>query len=113
MTSRAEISALTLPLGPIVQEALPTSSLPSSVPSTNRSSLPVTSPLMRMPCEIQAAARGERGSGDPTAVTGGALLGVLGWGTAALGGITGSGTPWDLGCSSFLHIRHLDRNSWI
>src|SRR5262249_12728219 len=105
MTSRAEMSAFTLPLGPTVQEALPRSSLPSSVPSTNRSSFPMISPLMRMPWVTHATARGETGKGEPTAGTGAGLT-VLDCGTAALGGITGSSAPWDLG-SSFLHIRHL------
>src|SRR5215472_17212711 len=106
ITSRAEMSAFTLPLGPTVQEALPMSSLPSSVPSTNRSSFPVISPLMRMPWVTHATARGETGKAEPTAGTEAGLT-VLDCGAAALGGITGSSAPWDLG-SSFLHIRHLE-----
>src|SRR5215471_18207112 len=106
MTSRAEMSALTLPFGPMVHEAVPRSSLPSRAPSTKRSSFPVISPLIRIPCEMHAAARGETGSGDPTAGAV-ALLGVLDWGMAAPGGMAASAGPWGF-VSSFLHIRHLD-----
>src|SRR6266851_905799 len=62
ITSRAFTSAFTVPFGPIVRLPFVRLSFPSTRPSTNRSSLPVTSPLILIPWLMQAAARGEIGS---------------------------------------------------
>src|SRR5437867_2508754 len=60
MTSRATTSAFTCPFGPTVKQLFVVRlSFPSTMPSTKRSSLPVTSPLIRIPWLIQAAARDE------------------------------------------------------
>src|SRR5450631_755937 len=81
MTSRATTSAFTVPFGPTVRLLLASVSLPSIGPSIKRSSLPVTSPLMRIPWLMQAAARAETGGAEasrlleaevPAEVSGGA-----------------------------------------
>src|SRR5258706_5717594 len=60
MTSRATTSAFTLPFGPIVRQLFVVRlSFPSTTPSTKRSSLPVTSPLIRIPWLMHAATRDE------------------------------------------------------
>src|SRR6266702_1618516 len=114
-TSRADTSAFTLPFGPMVTLALPKSNLPSKAPSINRSSLPVISPLIRIPCVMHAVARGETGSVAEATV---ALTGTLAGALTVVGcelTVLGVGA-WGAACgfaSSFLHMRHLDQNSWI
>src|SRR5258706_12339653 len=62
MTSRATTSAFTLPFGPMVRQLFVVRlSFPSTTPSTKRSSLPVTSPLILIPWLIHADARDEIG----------------------------------------------------
>src|ERR1700732_1419101 len=96
------MSAFTSPLGPTVKLPLLKFTLPSKWPSMKRSSVPVTSPLMRMPWLIQAEASQETG----TLVLGGR-------GTLPIGGepvdISGpfSGTRGRFTYSVF-HTRHLD-----
>src|SRR5262249_18572431 len=51
------MSALTVPFGPTVRLPLVSCNLPSTGPSTIKSSLPVISPLIRMPWPIEAAPR--------------------------------------------------------
>src|SRR5271154_6673859 len=58
ITSRASTSAFTTPLGPMVKVPLERFSLPSTCPSTYKSSLPVTSPLIFIPWLIEAPERG-------------------------------------------------------
>src|SRR5713101_8319433 len=106
------MSAFTFPFGPTVTLPLPKSSFPSTVPSTNRSSLPVISPLILIPWAMHAEARGETGSDDGvTAVEAGALL-ALGCGKLAAARTGAGGTPCGF-ASSFLHMIHLDGDSWI
>src|SRR5216683_835192 len=106
------MSAFTFPFGPTVTLPLPKSSFPSTVPSTNRSSLPVISPLILIPWAMHAEARGDTGSAeDNTEPEAGPLLG-LGCGTLAAEGTGAGGTPCGF-TSSFLHMRHLDGHSWI
>src|SRR5467141_4782924 len=63
ITSRASTSAFTCPFGPMVrQQFVVRLSFPSTTPSTNRSSLPVTSPLILIPWLMHAAACDEVGS---------------------------------------------------
>ncbi|OLB22149.1 MAG: hypothetical protein AUH16_00545 [Acidobacteria bacterium 13_2_20CM_57_7] len=80
------------------------------MPSTKRSSLPVTSPLIRIPWLMQAAARAE--VGRALEIEG--VLAVAGLdevaeftGVAELP-VTPSGFA-----SSFFHISHLDIENWI
>src|SRR6266704_5234247 len=62
ITSRASTSAFTCPFGPIVRQLFVVRlSFPSTTPSTKRSSLPVTSPLILIPWLMHAAARDEFG----------------------------------------------------
>ena len=74
------------------------------------------SPLILIPWVTHAVARGEMGSGADTAgVLSGALEGALfvaGCGIAAAGAFAAGGTACGF-TSSFLHIRHLDADSWI
>src|SRR5450432_657347 len=108
MTSRATTSALTIPLGPMVKLPLARLSLPSTNPSTKRSSLPVTSPLIRIPWLMEAVAPDETGA--RTGVTCGGLAGAL----PNVGALTGelglSGVPCGF-ASSFFHMKHLDRQN--
>src|SRR5260370_11028502 len=110
MTSRAFTSAFTFPFGPMVRLPFVKLSFPSTIPSTKRSSLPVTSPLILIPWLMHAAARGEVGGAPENA---GALAGALLDGNA---GLEGTGlfpeTPSGLE-SSFFHIIHLDIENWI
>ena len=76
------------------------------------------SPLILIPCEMHAAARGETGSEEDAAEEGaaeedvaGELLG-LGCGKLAAAGAGACGAPCGF-TSSFLHIRHLEGYSWI
>src|SRR5216683_4183629 len=63
ITSRASTSAFTCPFGPTVRQLLVVRlSFPSTTPSTKRSSLPVTSPLILIPWLMHAAARDGVGS---------------------------------------------------
>src|SRR4029077_746469 len=101
--------------GPIVTLALPKSNLPSTVPSTNKSSLPVISPLIRMPWLMHAAARGETGNAETGAFGAGELVGagalaVLACGKLKLPAAAGCGVSCGF-TSSFLHIRHLGGHS--
>src|SRR5258707_2153376 len=75
MTSRATTSAFTLPFGPMVRQLFVVRlSFPSTTPSTKRSSLPVTSPLILIPWLMHAAAGDELGSPpDSEGVLAGAL----------------------------------------
>src|SRR5271163_2144336 len=57
ITSRASTSAFTTPLGPMVNVPLERFSFPSTCPSTYKSSLPVTSPLIFIPWLIDALER--------------------------------------------------------
>src|SRR5437773_2020555 len=57
--------------------ALPKFNFPSTVPSMNRSSLPVISPLIRIPCVMHAAARGETGSAAGIVLLTGKLTGAV------------------------------------
>src|SRR5215469_3415710 len=98
--SRATKSALMFPFGPIVKEQLAARfSFPSTNPSTKRSSVPVTSPLILMPCPMLAAARGESERELEES-----KLGDLPNAEAAA---ELSATAGDF-ASSFFHIRHLD-----
>ena len=60
--SRALMSAFTLAFGPTVSTALLNVTFPSTFPSMNRSSLPVISPLIRMPWLKHATAFEEVGT---------------------------------------------------
>jgi hypothetical protein len=85
-------------------------SFPSTIPSTKRSSLPVTSPLILIPWLMHAAARGEVEGATEKA-------GVLAEGVLdENAGLTGAGllpeTPSGFE-SSFFHITHLDTENWI
>src|SRR6266849_7765142 len=85
-------------------------SFPSTTPSTNRSSLPITSPLILIPWLMQAAARGEVASAPDTegVLTVGALDEV-----AEIAGVAGLPETTSGFESSFFHIRHLDIENWI
>jgi hypothetical protein len=85
-------------------------SFPSTTPSTKRSSLPVTSPLILIPWLMHAAAGDELGSPpDSEGVLAGALLDEL---PEFAGGAVVPETPSGFK-SSFFHIRHLDIENWI
>src|SRR6266852_6714174 len=85
-------------------------SFPSTTPSTNRSSLPVTSPLILIPWLMHAAAREEVGSAtDSVGVPAVAVLD----GVAELAGVAGLPETPSGFASSFFHIRHLDIENWI
>src|SRR6266849_7557036 len=104
ITSRAFTSAFTVPFGPIVRLPFVRLSFPSTRPSTNRSSLPVTSPLILIPWLMQAAARGEIGRAlEVGLVLAGEPL-VVAAGFAEV--VEFSATPWGFE-SSFFHIGHL------
>src|SRR5229473_2028389 len=111
ITSRASTSAFTCPFGPMVrQQFVVRLSFPSTTPSTNRSSLPVTSPLILIPWLMHAAACDEVGS----APDGEGVLEVAGLGeVAVLAGVAGFPEIPSGFESSFFHIRHLDIENWI
>src|SRR5437667_11103260 len=113
MTSRALTSAFTLPFGPTVRQLFVVRlSFPSTTPSTKRSSLPVTSPLILIPWLMHAAARDEI-AGVPESV--GPVTGALLDGCARVGVAEATlfpETPSGFG-SSFFHIVHLDIENWI
>src|SRR5882762_12013040 len=110
MTSRACTSAFTCPLGPTVKLPFAKFSFPSTMPSTKRSSLPVTSPLILIPWLMHAATRGEVGSApNVEGVLAEAVLdSVAEFAETAEMPETPSGFE-----SSFFHIRHLDIENWI
>src|SRR5260370_34381509 len=58
------MAPFTVGLGPTVSTALRNVTFPSTFPSMNRSSLPVISPLIRMPWLKHATAFGEVGAPD-------------------------------------------------
>src|SRR6266581_9677258 len=111
ITSRASTSAFTCPFGPTVKQLFVVRlSFPSTIPSTKRSSLPVTSPLILIPWLMHAAARDELGGALE-------IEGVLA--VAELDKVaefTGVAelleTPSGF-ASSFFHISHLDIENWI
>jgi hypothetical protein len=111
MISRATTSAFTLPFGPMVRQLFVVRlSFPSTTPSTNRSSLPVTSPLILIPWLMHAAARDEVGSApDCEGVIAGTALDEV---AEFAGGAGLPETPSGFE-SSFFHIRHLDIENWI
>src|SRR5437879_12420979 len=103
MTSRAYTSAFTVPFGPIVRLPFVKFSFPSTKPSTNKSSLPVTSPLIRIPWLIHAAERVETGS---ALEIGGVMEGVAaGAFDVTPWAATLSGAPCGFG-SSFFRLTH-------
>src|SRR3977135_2559998 len=111
MTSRAITSAFTLPFGPMVKQLFVVRlSFPSTTPSTKRSSLPVTSPLILIPWLMHAAVRDEVGNAPDSDD----VLTVAGVGKVAE--FTGVAevleTPSGF-ASSFFHIKHLDIENWI
>src|SRR5438093_3328683 len=110
MTSRATTSAFTFPFGPTVKQLFVVRlSFPSTMPSTKRSSLPVTSPLILIPWLMHAAARGEVGSAPEVEVVVEAVLdSVAGLAETAEMPETSSGFE-----SSFFLITHLDIENWI
>src|ERR1700682_2902994 len=111
MTSRATTSAFTLPFGPMVRQLFVVRlSFPSTTPSTKRSSLPVTSPLILIPWLMHAAVRDEFESAPDSE----GVLAVAGPDEVAefTGGAELPGTPSGFK-SSFFHIRHLDIENWI
>src|SRR4029077_5295279 len=85
-------------------------SFPSTVPSTKRSSLPVTSPLIFIPWLMHAAARDEAEGAlaSDGVLANGTLAGEAVFEGAAEFPETTSGFA-----SSFFHIRHLDIENWI
>src|SRR5229473_6387529 len=108
ITSRASTSAFTCPFGPIVRQLFVVRlSFPSTIPSTKRSSLPVTSPLILIPWLMHAAARDELGG---ALETGGVLAVAEPDKVAELTGV--AETPSGF-ASSFFHISHLDIENWI
>jgi len=85
-------------------------SFPSTTPSTKRSSLPVTSPLILIPWLMHAATRDEVGSAPETE---GVLAVAVLEEVAEFAGVaelpeTPSGFK-----SSFFHTGHLDIENWI
>src|SRR5690242_9435363 len=103
--SRATRSALMFPFGPMVKEqSAARFSFPSTKPSTKRSSVPVTSPLILMPWPILAAEREESGNELEES--------KLGDFPNAEAAEEFSATPWDF-ASSFFHIGHLDIENGI
>src|SRR5258708_5021714 len=111
ITSRALTSAFTCPLGPTVRQLLVVRlSFPSTTPSTKRSSLPVSSPLIFIPWLMHAAAREDVGSApDGVGALAGAGLNELA-GVGAAGRLLGTTSGL---ASSFFHIGHLDSGNWI
>src|SRR6266850_7152676 len=110
MTSRAYTSAFTVPFGPIVKLPFIKFSFPSTRPTTNKSSLPVTSPLIRIPWLMHAAARDETGSapelkGAPAGVAACTFKGTAG---AVMLSVVACGFA-----SSFFHMKHLDVENLI
>src|SRR5258708_39284410 len=105
MTSRAITSAFTLPFGPMVKQLFVVRlSFPSTTPSTKRSSLPVTSPLILIPWLMHAAAGDKLGSPpDGEGVLAGGLLDEM---AEISGGAGVPGTPSSFQ-SSFFHLIHL------
>src|SRR5260370_21298326 len=111
ITPRAFSAAFTCPFGPKVRQLFAVRlSFPSTTPSTNRSSLPVTSPLILIPWLMQAATRGEFASApDCEGVMAVALLDEV----AEFAGIVGLPETSSGFESSFFHMRHLDIENWI
>src|SRR5258706_15672187 len=106
MTSRATTSAFTLPFGPMVRQLFVVRlSFPSTTPSTKRSSLPVTSPLILIPWLIHAAA-GDALASPPD--SGGVLAGTPPGGKGEIEGRGGAApTPSGFDTSVFpLQARH-------
>src|SRR5215470_1678870 len=101
------MSAFTFPFGPTVTLAPLISNFPSMLPSMNKSSLPVTSPLILIPWLMHAAALEETGrlAAVPPELEFPA-------GAAPEGAVEISVTPCDFN-SSFFHTRHLDSNFWF
>src|SRR5258708_1750403 len=111
MTSRAITSAFTLPFGPMVRQLFVVRlSFPSTTPSTKRSSLPITSPLILIPWLMHAAARDEVGSALDT--EGALARAVLDEIAEFAGGAALPEIPSGFE-SSFFHIKHLDIENWI
>src|SRR5882762_6037229 len=98
------MSAFTFPLGPTVTLPPLISSLPSSTPSMNKSSFPVTSPFIFMPWLMHAPAREVMGA--LAAVVEFAAFEIPA-GAAPAGVVDISATPCGF-ASSFFHTRHLD-----
>ncbi len=115
MTSRALTSAFTLPFGPMVRQLFVVRlSFPSTTPSTKRSSLPITSPLILIPWLMHAAARDEVGSAPDS--EGALARTVLDEVAEFTGGATGGAALPEIPSgfeSSFFHIRHLAIENWI
>src|SRR5882724_6368715 len=110
MTSRAYTSAFTVPFGPIVRLPFVKFSFPSTKPSTNKSSLPVTSPLIRIPWLMQAGVRDETGSAlELREVLAGAAAGAF---EVTAGAAAFSVAPCGF-ASSFFHMKHLDIENLI
>src|SRR5437660_7096926 len=106
ITSRASTSAFTCPFGPMVRQLFVVRlSFPSTTPSTKRSSLPMTSPLILIPWLMHAAARD--GIGSATDTEGALVRAVLGEVAEFAGAAVLPEIPSGFG-SSFFHIRHLD-----
>src|SRR6266404_373719 len=103
------MSAFTLPFGPTVTLPPLISSLPSSTPSTNKSSLPVTSPFIFIPWLMHAATREET---DVLAVVTGFAAFEFPAGAAPAEVVGTSETPCGF-ASSFFHTRHLYLSCWF
>src|SRR5260370_2185866 len=111
ITSRESTSALTCPSGPTVRQLFVVRlSFPSTTPSTKRSSLPVTSPLILIPWLMHAATRDELGVG--LEIEG--VLAVPGLNKVPefTGALEFPATPSAFPSSVF-HIGHLDIENWI
>src|SRR5262249_13001039 len=99
----------TLPLGPIVRLPFVRLSLPSTMPSTKRSSLPVTSPLILIPWLMQAEAREETGTGA-FAEYGCADAAVVAVEFTGVVGISGTDLLFE---SSYFHVLAPRHRIWI
>src|SRR6266403_3150416 len=95
------MSAFTFPFGPIVRLPPIKSNFPSRFPSMNKSSFPVTSPLIFIPWLMHAVAREETGAFAA------AFELEFPAGAAPAGVVEISETPCGF-ASSFFHTRHLD-----
>src|SRR6266404_1698258 len=100
------MSAFTFPFGPIVRLPPIKSNFPSRFPSMNKSSFPVTSPLIFIPWLMHAVAREETGAFAA------AFELEFPAGAAPAGVVEISVTPCGF-ASSFFHTRHLDSNFWF
>src|SRR5262249_49364621 len=109
-TSRAFTSAFTTPFGPMVKLPFVRFSFPSTTPSMYKSSLPVTSPLMRIPALMLAPPRGEAD------VKGGVLEAIvvppLVW-TCGIALTVEFSVPPCVFASSFFHIGTPRHPVWI